>query len=158
MPKLGRRPWLLEINSGPDLSLYGARLHHELDALLADTLHVVNKWLYGGNPSGGADASLDRKAEHAADLPTTTFNSNSEPGYCCVLRRGAEPRAELERFKRSINAVGKFAYALHGSAGAPVRGVQAKAMAIRDAAQQMRDAAALLRGGHATPDVEYPSR
>ena len=47
------RTWLLEVNSGPDLALHGARLAADADTLVRDTLGVVGKHLYRGSAAGG---------------------------------------------------------------------------------------------------------
>ena len=135
-------PWLLEVNSGPDLSLYGARLHNHLDGLLQATVQIVSKWMYAGNPAGGADASLNRNADAPKAEKWDRACGERVGGFSCLYARASEPREELERFKRSMNTIGKFAHTLHKNAGVPVSGVQAQA-------QAMRDAAALLRGGNA---------
>ena len=49
-------------------------------------------------------------------------------------------RRELERFKRSMATVGKFAHSMHEAAGAPVRGVQGRVLAARTAADAKRSA------------------
>ena len=98
--------------------------------------------MYAGNPAGGADASLNRNADAPKAEKWDRALGERVGGFTCLYARASEPREELERFKRSMNTIGKFAHTLHKNAGVPVSGVQAQA-------QAMRDAAALLRGGNA---------
>ena len=120
------RAFLLEANSGPDLSLHGDRLMDQADNLLSDTIEIVTRCVFRGQPEGGAAMALrpDASAEPAAQA------GGIVGGFECVLSRHCEPAAELERFKRSMSTVGKFAHSLHAVAGAPVRGIQARAMAM----------------------------
>ena len=61
-------------------------------------------------------------------------------GFTRVLHcECAAPRAELERFKRTVAFAGKFAHAMHQHVGAPVRGVQGVQM--RRAAHERADVA-----------------
>ena len=115
------RVWLLEVNSGPDLSLHGGRLQAAADALLADVLAITQTHLYSGDPSGGAAAALRARPEQAS-----ASVGECQGGFQCVLARPCEePVAELERFHRSLKVAGRFAHALHRQSGASVRGVQA---------------------------------
>ena len=148
------RAWLLEVNSGPDLSLHGTRLAHVADKLVGDAERVVSAYMYRGCPLRGVAAAMgDAEEEHiatddaaagdAADrhnsgaIAAGTNGAAKPPsvgegigGFQCVLSRGCDsPRDELDRFKRSMSTIGRFAHSLHEAAGAPVRGVQARAMA-----------------------------
>ena len=115
------RAWLLEVNSGPDLSLHGKRLEPLVDTLLADVLTVTSTHLYGGDAAGGAAKALAARACPEA-APAV---GERRGGFSCVLARACEqPSAELARFHRSLSIIGRFAHALHEQAGAPVRGVQ----------------------------------
>ena len=129
------RARLLEVNSGPDLSLHGNRLRGDADALLDDVLSVVTRHLYRGRPS--AANVLD-----SADPATSAaYEGEVMGGFTCVRsRRCDEPREELLRFRRSLATVGKFAHALHEAAGAPVRGLQGAVAARREAANRYSDA------------------
>ena len=121
------KAWLLEVNSGPDLSLHGERLQPDADALLRDTLQAVTKHLYGGDTGAGALGVLKRS-------PAAPAVGDTIGGFECVLSRHCEPQAELERFRRSMSTVGRFAHSLHEAAGAPIRGVQG--MVTKARAQQ----------------------
>ena len=120
--------FLLEVNSGPDLSLHGARLAADLDRLLSEVLSVTNRHLYRGEPAQGAAAALrpllntDIDASAACAAPAEIGDAMG--GFTCVVSRRCDAPSELARFKRSMATVGKFAHAMHETAGAPVRGVQ----------------------------------
>ena len=43
-PPPQHKPWLLEVNSGPDLSLFGTRLRHLGLDMLRDLLQVLEAW------------------------------------------------------------------------------------------------------------------
>ena len=134
------RAWLLEVNSGPDLSLHGERLRADADALLSDVLALTTAHLQlSSSPSDGTVAVLQQTSANTA-APTATVG-DVVGGFECVLFRACEPAAELERFKRCMRTVGRFAHSLHQAAGAPVRGAQAQAKAMREAK------AALSAGG-----------
>ena len=62
------RAFLLEANSGPDLSLHGDRLMDQADNLLSDTIEIVTRCVFRGQPEGGAAMALrpDASAEPAA--------------------------------------------------------------------------------------------
>ena len=122
---------LLEVNSGPDLSLHGSRLEADADALLRDVLSVVANQLYQSEPVRGAAAALKVREDGDAVSPSCAG------GFTRVLSQPcADPRAQLDRFKRSLATVGKFAHSMHESAGAPVRGMQGVAMRAAAGSQQ----------------------
>lgn len=142
------RMWLLEVNSGPDLSLHGSRLAHVADRLLGDAHRVVCAHMYRGQPEHGVAAAMGEAGEVGEVGDHTDPRSNSSAmhvgevlgGFECVLnRRCDDPRAELERFKRSMATIGRFAHALHEAAGAPVRGVQARAKALQKASSSVKE-------------------
>jgi hypothetical protein len=134
------RPWLLEVNSGPDLSLHGTRMQMVADGLLSDVLSVATRHLYGGCPAEGAAVALGAQQHVESTDGATDANAAAAAelgevigGFRCVLSRVCEGsrRAELERFKRCIGTVGKFARTLHEAAGVTVSGVQARTMRHR---------------------------
>mmetsp|Transcript_4682 Transcript_4682/g.12473 ORF Transcript_4682/g.12473 Transcript_4682/m.12473 type:complete len:510 (+) Transcript_4682:9-1538(+) len=116
------RAWLLEVNSGPDLSLHGQRLQTILDTLLVDAMVVVRKYIFAGNASGGATAAMRQRAN------SPSMGERQGSLGCVLARPCSDPQAELKRFHRCLSIVGKFAHAMHQKAGAPVRGVQGLAM------------------------------
>ena len=97
--------FLLEVNSGPDLSLHGARLAADLDRLLSDVLSVTNRHLYRGEPAQGAAAALrpllntDTDASAACAAPAA---AEMDPGVgspseaTSVLQPGSRPAADCE--------------------------------------------------------------
>ena len=124
---------LLEVNSGPDLSLHGQRWQHTVDALLADALQVITAHLYCHRPGGGAAAALGACLEdapkggalHSGGRSPAAQVGDAVGSLTCALSRPCDaPRAELDRFKRTMATVGKFAQSMHEAVGAPVRGVQ----------------------------------
>ncbi len=109
------RPWLLEVNSGPDLSVHGERLRSDADALIRDTLRVLESELLGDD-----GARADR--QHAPGARVGGYE-------CAVARRCADRRAELDRFRRAMAVVGKFTHGLHDASGIAVKGVQGEQLA-----------------------------
>ena len=111
------RPWLLEINSGPDLALFGARLRPLGRTMLSDVLRV-----------------LDATSVLEATTPCPSLSGPPEEGagvgsFRCVLVRPCDDAAtELVRFKRLMSLAGRFAHSLHEATGAPVRGAQGRVL------------------------------
>ena len=127
--------FLLEANSGPDLSLHGERLRPQADRMLGDAVEILTRHLYRGHAAAGAAAALgvgDMRRLHGESAAASPRAGDRVGGFECVSTRHCEePAAELERFKRALSTVGKFAHSLHAAAGAPVRGVQGRALAAR---------------------------
>lgn len=122
------KPWLLEVNSGPDLSLFGARLRPLGLGMLRGLLQVLEaEAIFGSTPphpelAGGLAGGLEGGLEGGLPLPSSGAVVG---GFECVLvQRCAEPAGELARFKRLMSLAGHFAHSLHHASGAPVRGVQ----------------------------------
>ena len=118
------KPWLLEVNSGPDLSLFGARLRPLGLGMLRELLQVLEaEAIFGSTPpphpeEGGSEGG----SEGGRPLPSSGAVIG---GFECVfVQRCAEPAGELARFKRLMSLAGRFAHSLHQTSGAPVRGVQ----------------------------------
>jgi hypothetical protein len=136
------KPWLLEINSGPDLGLFGGRLRGRGAALVADALALVERQIFRGRPAAGAAAALDELADASPAEGSSDGEARAAPhectvgdragGFHCVSARPcAGRRAELVRFTRVMGTVAKFAHGLHAVAGAPVRGAQGEVLQSR---------------------------
>ena len=137
-------PVLLEVNSGPDLSLFGERLRPLGRQMLDDALRLVDALVFrtAGGTTGDAveGAPLQRGDGPAARSAAASLAAGPPPplaragaslgGFDCVLARPCDDgAAELQRFKRCVSLAGSFAHSLHAAAGAPVRGVQGKQLA-----------------------------
>ena len=122
------KPWLLEVNSGPDLSLFGARRRPLGLSMLRELLQVLEAEAIFGSTLGSTpppqpeEGGAEGGAEGMRPLPSSGALVG---GFECVfVRRCAEPAGELARFKRLMSLAGRFAHSLHQTSGAPVRGVQ----------------------------------
>ena len=160
-PPPQHKPWLLEVNSGPDLSLFGARLRPLGLGMLRGLLRVLESEdiFHRSSPRPeAAEAEEAEAAEAAKGAEETEEAEGAEEaeeaneaekveetrlpssgavlgGFECVLaQRCAAPAGELERFKRLLSLAGCFAHSLHEASGAPVRGVQG--LVRRSAEQQ----------------------
>jgi len=110
--------WLLEVNAGPDLGIFGTRLRPQCVTLIEDTLRVA------------VEPHL------VEDIPGTFVSADS--CYCASAAEGSgygrclwslEPRGssaadELERFKRRLSIAGRWVKMLHEGSGVAVRGPQ----------------------------------
>lgn len=118
------KPWLLEVNSGPDLSLFGARLRPLGLGMLRELLQVLEaEAIFGSTPpphpeEGGPEGGIE------GGLPLPSSGAVIGGFECVYVQRCAEPAGELARFKRLMSLAGRFAHSLHQTSGAPVRGVQ----------------------------------
>lgn len=105
--------------------------------LLTDTISVATRHLFRVPPpaQGAAAAHSPSPTEHVPTALTALLVGDGVAsaaevgerigGFACVLSRCCpSPSAELARFKRSMQIVGRFAHSLHAAVGAPVRGVQ----------------------------------
>jgi len=109
------KPWLLEVNSGPDLALFGARLRPLGRTMLSDVLRVLD-----------ATSVLEAAAPRPPLAAPPKEGSVVGAFRCVLVRPCADAGAELARFKRLMAIAGRFAHSLHETTGAPVRGTQAR--------------------------------
>lgn len=115
--------FLLEVNAGPDLGIFGARLYDRCVAMAEDILRVA----------------VEPHMQHEACFKDT-FAANPERCACSRAITGtgfgdclwsASPRTgslgeELSAFKRRLSIAGQWVKALHEDSGVEVRGPQAQ--------------------------------
>ncbi|KAL1518915.1 hypothetical protein AB1Y20_003188 [Prymnesium parvum] len=121
--------WLLEINSGPDLSLFGSRLRDLGLAVLVGALNIIGKSSvlnsFGNDTNTETPLSGETCSSANEVIGPVLLEGDAIEGYTCVMHRECtSPQAELHRFKRTVSFAGKFAHAIHQQVGVPVRGVQ----------------------------------
>lgn len=115
--------FMLEVNAGPDMAIFGKRLYDRCVAMAEDVLQVA----------------VEPYLLHEA-CATSKFAANPEGCRCAKATAGtsfgaclwsAAPRTgslgeELTSFKRRLSIAGQWAKALHEDSGVQVRGPQAQ--------------------------------
>lgn len=121
-PEAAPGVFLLEVNAGPDLGVFGERLQAKCVELCEDVLRTAVE------PSLGHQSSSARflpAPECRCRWPTSGFDWE----LWSAAPRSASAAAELEGFKRRLSIAGQWAKAMHEDKGIAVRGPQAQAMA-----------------------------
>lgn len=112
--------WLLEVNAGPDLAVFGHRLRGHCVELLGDVLQVaVEPYLCEPAP---------RTFSSAAGCPCTTVAGTAGFSDCLwsAAPKTASAAEELAKFKQRLGVAGRWARSLHESSGIAVRGPQSR--------------------------------
>lgn len=115
MPKV----WLLEVNAGPDLAVFGNRLRGQCVELAADVMRIA------------VEPFLDcvewpSKFRDPANCPCGSIATNTGFADCMwsIAPRSASAMMELKSFKRRLSIAGRWVKSLHESSGVAVRGAQ----------------------------------
>lgn len=114
--------FLLEVNAGPDLGVFGERFQSKCVELCEDVLRTA------------VEPSLDNQSSSATFSPASSCKcrepvSGFDQELWSAAPRSASAAAELEGFKRRLSIAGQWAKAMHEDKGISVRGPQALAMA-----------------------------
>lgn len=110
--------WLLEVNAGPDLSIFGQRFQEQCVELVQDVLRVaVEPQLESDPPQTFADASQCSCKGLASSCGFSGCIWSAAP-------RASSPAKELAGFKRVLSIAGKWVQGLHEASGVSVRGPQ----------------------------------
>merc|ERR1712043_31866 len=108
--------WLLEINAGPDLGIFGQRLHGRCVELLRGTLRVsVEPYVCDPAPRAFSSALADRCDQIAGKNGFSTCIWTSSP-------KTASATGELSAFMQKMSIAGKWARSLHEGSGIEVQG------------------------------------
>lgn len=140
--------WLLEVNSGPSLALFGTRQRETGLEMMRDVCALVEQFVLptaaalraaagdgiaGADSDGAAAIAADGVQREATAAQEAAREGQVVGGFECVLARPCEDAAaELARFKRVVGLAGSFARSMHECVGAPVRGVQGLAQCQRE--------------------------
>jgi len=115
------RVWLLEVNAGPDLAVFGERLRPQCVKLIEDVL------------SRAVEPYFDQGAQgefvNAESCSRTSLVSGAGFSKCLweVPPKTTSAVDELLGFKRRVSIAGNWAKALHESSGVAIRGPQGEA-------------------------------
>lgn len=112
------KAWLLEVNAGPDLAVFGQRLRSRSQELVRDVLAVAVVPFLDVQPPESFESERTCKCSRAAD--GTGFNA---PVWFAAPRTQSATK-ELAAFKRRFSIAGQWAKALHEGSSIAVRGVQ----------------------------------
>jgi len=110
--------WLLEVNAGPDLAVFGERLRPQCTKLIEDVLRVAVEPYFAEQTQG--------KFVQAESCSCASLASRAGFSKClwAAPPKTASAADELLGFKRRLSIAGNWAKALHESSGVAIRGPQ----------------------------------